>query len=145
MTWLFQTDPAWPLFIVRLGLGIVFFAHGAQKVFGWFGGYGLKGTLGYFKSLGIPTALGVIACFAEFLGGIAMLVGFLARVAALGLAIDMLVAIATVHKPHGFFLNWGVVQGKGHGYEMNLVLIAMALAILFGGAGAWSIDLSLSR
>ena len=145
MTWLFQTDPALPLLIVRLGLGIVFFAHGAQKVFGWFGGYGLKGTLGYFKSLGIPTALGVIACFAELLGGIAMIVGFLTKLAAIGLIIDMLVAIAKVHSPNGFFLNWGLVQGKGHGYEMNLALIAMALAILIGGAGVWSIDSALSR
>ena len=145
MTWLFQTDPTWPLLIVRLGLGSVFFAHGAQKVFGWFGGYGMKGTLGYFKSLGIPTALGVIACFTELLGGIALIVGFLTKLAAIGLIIDMLVAISKVHSAHGFFLNWGVTQGKGHGYEMNLVLIAMALALLIGGAGAWSIDFAIAK
>jgi putative oxidoreductase len=146
MTWLLQTDPSWSLLIVRLGLGIIFFAHGAQKVFGWFGGYGLKGTVGYFKqSLGIPAALGVIACFTEFLGGIAVLVGFLTRPAALGLAFVMLVAIATVHWQHGFFLNWELKPGKGHGLEMNLVLLAMALALLLGGGGLWSIDLALSR
>jgi putative oxidoreductase len=141
MDLLFNTYPSWSLLIVRVVLGVIFFAHGAQKVFGWFGGHGLPGTIGYFQqALRIPPALTVVAALIECFGGLAVLVGFLARPAALGLIIDMLVAIAKVHAPHGFFLNWSLQQGKGHGYEMNLALIGMALAVLLGGAGAVSID-----
>ncbi len=133
--------PSWSLLIVRLTLGVIFFAHGAQKVFGWFGGNGLKGTMGYFQqALGVPPALAALAAFTECFGGLAMVVGLLARPAALGLIVVMLVAIAKVHWKHGFFLNWSLAAGKGHGMEMNLALIGMALAVLVGGAGAVSID-----
>jgi len=141
MELLFGTYPSWSLLIVRVVLGIIFFAHGAQKVFGWFGGPGLQGTIGYFhKALQITPALTVLAAFTECFGGLAVLVGFLARLAALGLAVNMLVAIAKVHWPNGFFLNWSLEAGKGHGFEMNLALIGMALAVLVGGAGALSVD-----
>lgn len=137
----FGTYPSWSLLAVRVFLGIIFVAHGAQKMFGWFGGHGLKGTIGYFQqALRIPPALTVLAALTECLGGLAVLVGFLSRPAALGLIIVMLVAIAKVHRPHGFFLNWSLQPGKGHGFEMNLALIGMALAVLIGGAGAISID-----
>ena len=82
----------------------------------------------------------MLAALTEFLGGLGMIVGFLARPAAVGLIIVMLVAIATVHWKHGFFINWSLIPGKEHGYEMNLALIGMALAVLVGGAGAYSID-----
>jgi putative oxidoreductase len=141
MELLFGTYPSWSLLIVRVVLGIIFFAHGAQKVFGWFGGHGLQGTIGYFqKALRITPALTVLAAFTECFGGLAVLVGFLARLAALGLAVNMLVAIAKVHWPNGFFLNWSLEAGKGHGFEMNLALIGMALAVLVGGAGVLSVD-----
>jgi putative oxidoreductase len=135
------TYPSWSLLVVRVGLGIVFFAHGAQKVLGWFGGPGLKGTIDYFqKGLGIPPAATVLAALVEFLGGIAVLTGFLARPAALGLIVVMLVAVSKVHIQHGFFLNWNLTPGKGHGFEFNLALIAMAVAVAIGGAGIISID-----
>ncbi len=137
---LFGTYPSWSLLIVRLGLGVVFFAHGAQKVFGCFGGGGLAGTIAGFRQMGIPPAATVAAALVECFGGLAILVGFLARPAALGLIVVMLVAIAKVHASQGFFLNWMMTPGKGHGYEFNLALIAMALAIAVGGAGACSID-----
>ena len=141
MEMLFATFPSKSLFIVRVVLGVIFFAHGSQKVFGWFGGPGLRGVIGYFKqSLGIPAPLTVLAALVELLGGLAMIVGFLARPAALGFIVVMLVAIATVHWANGFFINWGLQPGKGHGYEMNLALIAMALAVLVGGAGILSVD-----
>ncbi|HEU5189313.1 MAG TPA: DoxX family protein [Methylomirabilota bacterium] len=141
MEMLFATFPSKSLFIVRVVLGVIFFAHGAQKVFGWFGGPGLRGVIGYFKqSLGIPAPLAVLAAFVELLGGLAMVFGILVRPAAVGLILVMLVAIAKVHWPNGFFINWGLQPGKGHGYEMNLALIAMALAVLVGGAGILSID-----
>ena len=136
---LFGTYPSWSLLIVRVVLGVIFFAHGAQKLFGWFGGYGLKGTIGYFQqALKIPAPLTVLAALTECFGGLAVLVGFLSRPAALGLIVVMLVAIAKVHVPNGFFINWSLQQGKGHGYEMNLALIAMA--VLIGGGGAVSVD-----
>src|SRR5262244_1939183 len=130
----FATFASKSLFIVRVALGLIFFAHGAQKVFGWFGGPGLRGLISYFgQSLGIPAPLTVLAALMELLGGVAMIVGFLVRPAAVGLIIDMLVAIIKVHGPNGFFLNWELKPGKGHGFEMNLALIAMALAVLVGG------------
>lgn len=141
MELLFGTYPSWSHLVVRFGLGVVFFAHGSQKVLGWFGGPGLKGTIAYFeKGLGIPAAATVLAALIEFLGGLAMIVGFLTRPAALGLIIVMLVAIGKVHLKNGLFINFAMTPGKGHGFEFNLVLIAMALSILIGGAGALSID-----
>lgn len=138
---LFGSYPSWSHLVVRVVLGLVFFMHGAQKVFGWFGGPGLRATIGYFKTqLGIPPAAAVLAAFTECFGGILMVVGLLARPVALALAVQMLVAIATVHGRHGFFLNMSMTPGKGHGYEYNLTLIAMALAILIGGAGIVSVD-----
>ena len=136
----FGTFPSWSHLVVRLALGVVFFAHGAQKVFGWFGGRGLSATIAGFRQMNIPPAATVLAAFVECFGGLAVLVGFLTRPAALGLIAVMLVAIAKVHVAHGFFLNWSMTPGKGHGYELNLALIAMALALLIGGGGVLSID-----
>jgi len=142
------TYPSWSLLVMRLGLGVVFFAHGAQKVLGWFGGSGLQGTIKMFQGMGVPPAAAAVAAFIELLGGAAMITGLLTRPAAIGLMIDMLVAISKVHGKHGFFLNLGV-PGKGPGFEFNFALIAMALAILIGGAGVLSLDraiwLALSR
>lgn len=141
MDLVFGTYASWSHLVVRLGLGIVFFAHGAQKVLGWFGGPGLRGTIGYFKQgLGIPPAATVMAALIEFLGSVGLIVGFLARPAALGIIAVMVVAISTVHVKNGFFLNWTLTPGQGHGYEFNLVIIAMALSIVIGGAGVISLD-----
>jgi len=124
-----------------VALGVVFIAHGGQKVFGWFGGPGLKATIQTFQQyMKVPPAATVMAALIEFLGGLAMLVGVLARPAAAGIIIVMLVAIVKVHGRHGFFMNFSNTPGKGHGVEFNFVLIAMALSILIGGAGALSID-----
>jgi putative oxidoreductase len=136
------TFPSWSLLVVRLGLGVIFFAHGSQKVLGWFGGHGLGGTVKMFRGMGVPPAAAVLAAFIEFLGGLGMIVGLLARPAAVGIIVIMMVAIAKVHGKHGFFLNLGV-PGKGPGFEFNFALIAMALAILIGGAGILSLDRAL--
>ena len=136
----FSTYPSWSHLVVRVVLGVVFFAHGAQKTFGWFGGHGLSATIGGFRHMIIPPAATALAAFTECFGGLALMIGLLARPAALGLILVMVVAIAKVHGKHGFFLNFAMTPGKGHGYEFNLVLIAMALSILIGGAGALSID-----
>jgi len=138
---LLGTYPSWSRAVVRVALGVVFLAHGGQKVFGWFGGPGLKATIQMFQQyMKVPPAATVVAALIEFLGGLAMLTGFLARPAALGIIAVMLVAIVKVHGQHGFFINFSGTPGKGHGFEFNFVLIAMALSILIGGAGALSID-----
>jgi len=136
----FSTYPSWSHLVVRLAVGIIFFAHGAQKVFGWFGGHGLSATIAGFRQRNIPPAATVLAAFIECFGGLAMIVGFLARPSGLGLVAVMLVAIAKVHGRNGFFLNMMMTPGKGHGYEFNLALLAMALSIVIGGAGVYSID-----
>lgn len=143
---LFTTSGSWSLMIVRLFLGVIFFAHGAQKLFGWFGGPGLKGTINFFRSsLGVPPALAVIAALTECFGGLAVFVGLLSRPAALGLVAVMLVAVVKVHWRNGFFLNMSLHPGKGHGFEFNFALIGMALAVFVGGGGAGSIDRLILR
>ena len=125
---------------LRLVLGVVFFAHGAQKTLGWFGGYGFSGTMGFFtQQLGIPAPLAFLAICAEFLGGIGLIVGFLTRVAAFGIFCNMVVAVFMVHQKFGFFANWTGAQ-KGEGIEYHLLAVAIAAAIMIAGAGAYSID-----
>ena len=138
---LVQTRDTLALLPIRLALGAIFIGHGGQKLFGWFGGYGPKGTIGYFQqALGVPPALTVLAMLAEFFGGLGVLLGFLTRPAAAGIIVVMLVALAKVHWDHGFFLNWELKPERGHGIEMNLALIGMALTLLVAGAGAFSVD-----
>jgi putative oxidoreductase len=140
------TYPSWSHLIVRVALGITFFAHGAQKVFGWYGGPGLKNTIATFKQyMGIPPAATVAAASVECFGGLLMIAGILARPVALAMIVVMVVAAVKVHVPHGFFLNFQSTPGKGHGFEYNFVLAAMALSILIGGAGVLSIDRALWR
>ena len=130
----------WGFLALRIALGVIFLAHGAQKLFGWFGGYGLEGTLGYFSGkLGIPVPLGVLAILTEFFGGLAVLLGVFSRTAALGLAANMVVAALKVHLVNGFFLNWNNTPGQGHGFEMNLALAAMALFVVLAGPGRWAL------
>lgn len=144
MDLLFATPSSWAITVIRVVLGVIFFAHGAQKVLGWFGGYGLKGTTGYFTSIGLPLPIAYMVCFFEFLGGIGLVLGLLTRPAALAVAIDMVGAIVTVHWANGFFINWEMKPGKGHGFEANLALLAMAVACLIAGGGALSIDRALA-
>lgn len=132
------SDPV--LTILRLALGIVFFAHGAQKMLGWFGGYGFSGSMGYFThQLGIPAPFAFLAIVLEFFGGLGLIVGFLSRIPALGIILEMAIVVLMIHRQFGFFMNWSGTQG-GEGYEYHLVLIGVALAILIRGSGAWSID-----
>lgn len=145
METLFATSPSWAITVVRIVLGVIFFAHGSQKVLGWFGGYGLKGTTGWFVSTGVPLPVAYAVCFFEFLGGIGLLLGLLTRLAALAVIVVMVGAIAKVHWRHGFFINWELAQGRGHGLEANLAFIAMAVACLLAGGGALCIDGLLAR
>ena len=142
---LMNTTDDYVVTLLRLALGIVFFAHGAQKVLGWFGGFGFRATLGFFtQQMHIPAVLAVLAIAAEFLGGIGLLIGFLGRVAAFGIATNMVVAVTLVHRHFGLFANWYGTQ-KGEGYEYHILTIIICVAIMIRGSGALSIDRSASR
>ena len=128
------------LAIARLVLGIVFLAHGSQKLLGLFGGSGFSATMGFFEhGMGIPAPLAFLAIAAEFFGGIGLVLGLLGRVAAFGIAVNMLVAIFTVHIKNGMFMNWSGTQ-KGEGIEFHLLVLAITAAVMIGGSGAWSVD-----
>src|ERR1700676_907943 len=133
---LFATDENTATAIIRLVLGVVFFAHGAQKMLGWFGGYGFSGTMGFFsRTMHIPAPLAFLAVAAEFFGGMGLILGFLTRIAAFGIAVNMVVAIATVHSGFGFFMNWSGAQ-KGEGFEYHVLVLAMTVFLIIRGAGA---------
>jgi putative oxidoreductase len=140
---LLRTNNDFTLTVVRLVLGVVFFAHGAQKMLGWFGGYGFSGTMGFFEHNGIPAVFAFLAISAEFFGGIGLLLGLLSRVAAFGITCNMLVAIATLHHRFGLFMNW-TGQQKGEGFEFHLLVLAITFLIMVRGAGALSLDRLLS-
>jgi len=129
---------------LRVVLGVVFFAHGAQKMLGWFGGYGFHGTMGFFTHMGMPAAVAFLIICTEFFGGLGLIVGLLTRIASLGIAGLMIGAIFMVHLPNGFFMNWMGKQ-KGEGIEYHLLVLAMAAALLLRGAGAFSVDRALSK
>lgn len=118
----------WSLLILRLALAAIFIAHGGQKVFGWFGGQGLAATAQSFSNLGISAPFAYLAAFTEFFGGVAVLIGVLSRLASLGLATVMLVAVYKIHWANGFFLS-------DQGFEYNLALFAMSLALILAGPG----------
>lgn len=126
--------------VIRLVLGIIFFAHGAQKALGWWGGAGFGGTIEAFTKQGMPALFAVLVILGEFLGGIGLIVGALTRLAALGIALIMTGAIFLVHLQNGFFMNWFNVPGRGHGIEANLALLAMALSLVLTGGGPLSFD-----
>jgi len=141
---LFRTDNDIATAIVRLVLGVVFFAHGAQKLLGWFGGYGFTGTMGFFTGvMHIPVIFAFLAIVAEFFGGLGLIFGFMTRVAAVGVLSNMIVAIAMVHSQFGFFMNWTGAQ-KGEGYEYHLLALAVTVLLIIRGAGAVSLDRLLS-
>lgn len=129
---------------LRLVLGVVYFAHGAQKMLGWFGGYGFQGTMGFFTHMGMPAPVAFLVICTEFFGGLGLIVGLLTRIAALGIGVEMIGAIFMVHMPNGFFMNWAGNQ-KGEGFEYHLLAIAMSAALLLRGAGAFSVDRALSK
>src|SRR5579872_2705681 len=126
--------------VLRIILGVVFFAHGAQKMLGWFGGYGFRGTMGFFThGAHIPAPFAFLAICAEFFGGLGLILGFLTRIAAFGVGCNMVVALLMVHAKNGFFMNWAGNQ-KGEGFEYHLLAIAALLMIIIKGSGAFSVD-----
>jgi putative oxidoreductase len=139
-----QTTDSLSLTVLRLALGAVMFPHGAQKMLGWFGGNGFSGTMGGFQHMGIPAVFAFLAVAAEFFGGLGLIAGFLSRIAGFGILCNMAVAILKVHASNGLFMNW-TGQQKGEGFEFHLLAMAISVAVLIGGGGAFSVDRALAR
>jgi len=141
---LIATDNDTATAILRLVLGVIFFAHGAQKMLGWFGGYGFTGTMGFFTGvMHIPAPFAFLAIAAEFFGGLGLIFGLLTRVAAFGIFVNMVMAVAMVHRQFGLFMNWTGAQ-KGEGYEYHFLVLAITVFLMIRGAGAASVDRLLS-
>ncbi|HYR21218.1 MAG TPA: DoxX family protein [Myxococcales bacterium] len=137
-----DNDPA--ALVMRLALGLVFFAHGGQKVLGWWGGYGASATIQGFAKMGLPPVVTVLIMAAELGGGILLILGFLTRLAALGIGCVMAGALFLVHAKVGFFMNWAGTQ-KGEGFEYHILALGLAIALLIKGGGALSVDRALAR
>ena len=136
----FTTEAGFGALALRVPVGIIFAAHGAQKLFGWFGGYGLEGTAGWMESIGLAPGvlMALLAGSAEFFGGLALVLGLLTRPAAFALSIAMLVAIFSVHFANGLFMS-------NNGYEFGLALLAASVSLLFSGAGKASLDALIAK
>lgn len=121
------------------------FAHGAQKLMGWFGGNGFEGTMGFFiEKMGLPWLVAFLVIVGESLGSVALIAGLLTRFTAASYIVIMLGAIVTVHWPQGFFMNW-FGQQQGEGYEYHLLVIAMSTALVVIGGGKWALDSLIAR
>jgi len=142
---LFRTDDSWTGAILRLTLGLVMLPHGSQKLLGWFGGFGFEGTMGFFtQKMGLPWLIAFLIIIGEFFGSLGLLAGLLTRFSAASIGVIMLGAIALVHLPNGFFMNW-FGQQQGEGYEFHLLVIGIAAALLVTGGGKWSVDQEIAN
>ena len=137
---LIKTDKDVVSLILRVVLGIVFYYHGMQKLTTMYGGHGFTGTMGFFTgTLGIPAFFAFLAIMAEGLGWAGLISGFLTRVAAFGITVNMIVAVYMLHWQNGIFMNWFGNQ-KGEGFEYHLLAVALALVVVIRGSGAYSLD-----
>ena len=142
---LVETDNAWASLVLRVALGAIVLPHGAQKLLGWYGGFGFQGTMGYFTDgLHLPWIVGLLVILGESFGALALIGGLLTRFAAASVALIMAGAITLAHWPHGFFMNWFGKQ-QGEGFEYHLLVIGMSLALMISGGGKWSLDRLLSQ
>lgn len=140
---IFGTTDVWFAFVTRMTIGIVLFAHGAQKMLGWFGGGGFSGTMNYFtKQQHLPKFVALMVICVEFFGSLGMILGFATRIWAISIFCLFLGIIFTTPLKQNFFMNWNGSQ-KGEGYEYHLLMLGLALATLISGGGSWSIDLLL--
>lgn len=146
MTTLFATNSKnWTALIVRLTLGIVIFPHGAQKLLGWFGGYGFNGTMGFLTGMvHLPWLLALLVILIEFFGALFLVFGFATRLAALGMLANFIGIVYTSHLKNGFFINWNNTPGVGQGFEYHLLVIGISIALLIAGGGKWSIDSAMT-
>jgi putative oxidoreductase len=132
--------------IARLALGIVVFAHGAQKLLGWFGGYGFEGTMGFLTgTAGLPYILALLVILIEFFGALFLIAGFATRLAAIGVIGNFLGVVVTSHLNNGFFMNWYSQPNKGEGIEFFILLFGLAIISLVAGGGRASVDAAISK
>ena len=142
---LLNTESDVALTFLRLTLGLVIFPHGAQKALGWFGGFDFEGTMGFLTGqVGLPMVIAFLVILIEFAGSLALIAGFMSRVAALGIGVVIGSAAYVAHLGNGFFMNWMGNQ-KGEGFEYHLLVVGMALALVIKGGGAFSVDRKLSQ
>jgi putative oxidoreductase len=135
----------WPALIARLALGVVVFPHGAQKLFGWFGGYGFQGTMGFLTSQsGLSYPIALLVVLIESIGALMLLLGLFTRVAALGVFGLFAIIAVKMHLAHGFFMNWAG-SAKGEGIEYFIMLCGLALALLISGGGKASVDAAIDN
>src|SRR5262245_33559084 len=138
------TEPDWGSTVARIVLGLVMLPHGAQKLLGWFGGYGWTGTLGFLTGkVGLPAPIAALVILIESLGALALVAGVAGRVMSAGVAAVMLGAVATVHLGNGFFMNWTGTQG-GEGFEYHLLALGLSAVVMISGSGAASVDRALT-
>ena len=141
----FKTDDSWVGLILRVGLGGVIFAHGAQKLLGWFGGNGFDGTMEFFtQRMGLLWLVAFLVIIGESLGALGLIAGFLTRFTAASFIVIMIGAIAMVHWPQGFFMNW-FGQQQGEGFEYHILVIAMSATLVLIGGGKWALDGVIAR
>jgi putative oxidoreductase len=133
------SDDSLTLTLQRVLVAAVMFPHGAQKLLGWFGGYGFAGTLAFFASLGIPKALGVLVILGESVGAVALALGLLSRFTAFGISAAMLGAMLSVQLPNGFFMNWFGNQA-GEGIEFGLLMLGLSVPLIVRGGGRYALD-----
>ncbi|MGN6402671.1 MAG: DoxX family protein [Flavisolibacter sp.] len=135
----------WPALIARLALGIVVFPHGAQKLFGWFGGYGFEGTMGFLTTqAGLPYIVALLVILIESIASLFVIFGFFTRIAALGIFGLFTGIVFQIHAANGFFMNWAGNQ-KGEGLEYFLLLLGLALVLIISGGGKASVDAALTK
>ena len=140
MKYLFQTSDNFSYWIPRIILGLVILPHGAQKLLGWFGGFGFTNTMTYFtQTAGLPWIIAFLVIMGESFGALGLIFGFLTRLSAFGIICIMLGAIITVHSPNGFFMNWFGKQA-GEGFEYHLLVIGICIPLLISGGGKYSVD-----
>ncbi len=145
LTKLISTKDVVSVLLLRITLALVIFPHGAQKLFGWFGGHGFGGTMHYFtEGMGIPYIFALLAILAESFGALGLLVGLGTRIAALGVGTTIGVAAFMGHVQNGFFMNWFGKQA-GEGFEYHLLVVGMSLALVCSGGGKWSLDRLLEK
>lgn len=138
------TDNSPAQLLIRLALGVVIFPHGAQKVFGWFGGAGYAATVTAFSAMGFPFWAIILLMVAEVFGSLLLVLGFFTRVWALAIGTVIAICLKMNHLQHGFFMNW-FGQQQGEGYEYHILVLAIALALVFRGGGMLSLDRVLAK
>lgn len=137
---------SWIALIARIALGVAIFPHGAQKLLGWFGGYGFSGTMGYLTTQAhLPYIVALLVILIEFFGSLFLIFGFLTRIATIGFIAEFIGVVYTIHAANGFFMNWNMQPNKGEGWEYFILLFGLSLIALISGGGKASVDSVIAK